>query len=116
MDAYLASDSCCANHAYSDAEPAAANYRGLAKFMSLDEDNDLIAFRKFKTLSLYSLLRQQDHLVELENRVHEWEAEEQRDPGKLDETLQDAQRKLKEYRNCPHTLPLQSPGCLRGSM
>lgn len=73
------------------------NRKALAKFMSLDEDNDLVIFRKFKKLSFYILLDKQERLRQIEDNLRRWEQENNNQNGVAAE-IQNAETLLKEYR------------------
>lgn len=72
--------------------------KSLARFMLLDEDNDLVMFRRFKKLSLYILLDKQDRLMQIEDCINHWEDNEN-SKVEIAEELEGVDRLLKEYRN-----------------
>ena len=49
----------------------AKNLPELVKFLSLDQDNDLLVFRRFKNINLLSILHQQNQLIDLEKKISE---------------------------------------------
>lgn len=74
----------------------------LVQFMSLDKDQDFVIFRKFKKLTLYTLLERQDRLRKIEDMICDWECRRPEDrmamlPA-LSHELKDAHDLLQDYR------------------
>lgn len=73
----------------------------LVDFLSLDEDGDLLVFRKFKKLNLSSLVHQQNQLIALEERILKMDTEPDMTPPEqeveLDRLLQKAACQLEAY-------------------